>query len=442
MTTPAVVRFAPSPTGQPHLGNLRTALFDWLLARSTGGRFILRIDDTDRARYDASAEAAMIDALAWLALDADEGPVRQSERLGRYHEAADQLMAAGAAYRPGGEPQIVRLRTDTAALHQFEDVLRGSIEVPGEDVPRDPVLIKSDGYPTYHLASTVDDIDMNITHVLRGAEWIPSTPIHMQIIAALGADAPAWVHLPLVVDPNGKKFSKRDAASQVATYRAEGYLPGAMINALALLGWHPGTEQDVFSVEELVEAFSVERLNVSNAVLDPDRLRWFNRQHLARLQEADLAALLTPVIGAVYDVERPAAWWTMLAHTIRDEVTVLSDAPGAARFAFEFDLAAFDDDVIEMLHSDAARAVIEAAIDGLRDADPLTLESSNAFFKDLRTRFKKSDGWGGRAVMMPLRAALTGALHGPHLSDAAAVLGNTGCIERLEAVQRAGLLDH
>ena len=269
MAAPAIVRFAPSPTGPPHPGSLRTALFNWLLARATGGRFILRIEDTDRARYDPDAEAQMLGALRWLGLDWDagpdldgpEGPYRQSERLHLYQDAAEALVVAGAAYRPTDEPGVVRLKTPETGVLSFEDAVRGTIRFDAAEIPQSPVLLKSDGYPTYHLAAVADDHAMGITHVLRGEEWIPSTPLHVLIHEALGWQPPLFAHLPLVTDTHGQKLKKRAARSAALAYREQGFLPQAVMNYLALLGWHPGGEQEVYSPDEMVAAFRLDRLS-------------------------------------------------------------------------------------------------------------------------------------------------------------------------------------
>ncbi|GAB4468163.1 MAG: glutamate--tRNA ligase [Anaerolineae bacterium] len=443
MHQPCVVRFAPSPTGPPHLGNLRTALFDWLLARATGGRFILRVDDTDRRRFDPEAEALILESVRWLGLEWDEGPdiggpngpYRQSERLELYHAAAERLIAQGQAYRPPADPQIVRLKTPLEGVIRFQDFLRGPITFEYRRVPRDPVLIKSDGFPTYHLATVVDDHAMGITHVLRGEEWIPSTPIHLQIIEALGYTPPIYVHLPLVVDANRRKLAKRDPRSKFTTYRDGGYLPAALINYLALLGWHPGIPQEVFTLQELAALFTLERISPAPAMFDEGRLRRFNRQHVARLTAAELAAHTIPLIRAAYPqaARYDDAWLTRLTALVADEITLLTDVVPAVQFAFDYSPAALAGEALDALNSEAARPVLTALRDALAGVEVLDDESSRAVFKELRDRFKRTQGWGGKQVMFPARAALTGSLQGPHLSDVAALLGPAECRRRLDA---------
>jgi nondiscriminating glutamyl-tRNA synthetase len=481
VTEPAVVRFAPSPTGPPHLGNLRTALFDWLVARASGGRFIVRIEDTDQARRDAQAEAQMLSALRWLGLDWDEGPdiggphgpYRQSERLGLYAEAADRLIAAGDAYRctcsterveivqkrlraqgkmavydnhcrdlgigPTDAPHVIRFKMPLEGSLTFHDLVRGEIRFDVEKLAGDMVLVKSDGFPTYHLAMAVDDHAMEITHVIRGEEWIPSTPLHMLLFAALGWDAPRFAHLPLVTDKSGKKIKKREPGFQASTYQEGGYLPEAVANALAFLGWHPGTTDEVFSRDELIARFSLNRISKSPAAFDEDKLRWFARRHMARLSLDALADLVIPLIEAEYPgaAGRDRGWLLGLVAALREDLVTLNDAVPAAHFAFE--AGPITPEARGALSSEQARPVLEALRDKLRLAAALDAEGATALFKDLRTEFKVSHGWAGAAVMFPPRAALTGSTSGPHLADVLLVLGKDESLRRVESAL-AGLV--
>jgi glutamyl-tRNA synthetase len=442
MTEPAVVRFAPSPTGPPHLGSLRTALFNWLLARATGGRFILRIDDTDRARYSSTAESDMVEALHWLGLSWDEGPdiggphapYRQSERLNSYHAAAEALVSGGFAYHRADEPGVVRLRTPREGSLIWHDLVRGEIAVRYARIPSDPVLVKTDGYPTYHLATVVDDQQMGITHVLRGEEWIPSTPIHLLIWAGLGGTPPQYAHLPLVTDRQGQKLKKRDPRYLVMPYRQAGFLPQAVMNHLALLGWNPGAEQDIFTPDELVAQFSLARLSGSASAFDEDRLRWFNRQHIARLSPEQLAHLTAPLIRDAYPAAagRDDAWLARLVALVHDELATLNDVIPAVQFAFETE--ALTGIAREALASEQAVPVLTALRAALLAADKLDSGTSGGLFRELREQLKSAHGWSGRAVMFPARAALTGTVEGPHLSDVAALLGREECLRRIDRV--------
>jgi len=321
------VRFAPSPTGYLHVGGARSALFNWLFAKHTGGKFLLRIEDTDQSRYNEQALHDLMRDLKWLGLDWDEGPgvegphgpYIQSQRLPMYRKAADELLAKGAAYRcfctserldalrkrqeenklpPGydrhcrdlspaesdaraaaGEQHVVRLKSPMTGKTVFNDLIRGEIEYQNH-VLDDLMLLKTDGYPTYHLAHVVDDHDMRISHVLRGDEWIPSTPRHILLFQAFGWEPPIYCHLPVILAPGGGKLSKRKGAVSVGEYREKGYLPEALFNFLALLGWSPGDEREKMSLEELIEMFTLERIMPKSAAFDETKLEWLNGQYL------------------------------------------------------------------------------------------------------------------------------------------------------------------
>jgi glutamyl-tRNA synthetase len=321
------VRFAPSPTGYLHLGGARSALFNWLFAKKMGGKFLLRIEDTDQNRYNEQALHDLMRDLKWLGLNWDEGPevggphepYVQSQRLSKYRKAADELVAKGAAYRcfctserlddlrrrqeenklpPGydrhcrdlsseesdrraaaGEAHVVRFRAPLTGRTVFRDFVRGEIEYQNH-VLDDLVLLKTDGFPTYHLAHVVDDHDMAITHVLRGDEWIPSTPRHVLLFQAFGWEPPVYCHLPVILAPGGGKLSKRKGAVSVGEYREKGYLPHALFNFLALLGWSPGDEREKMTLQELIDAFTLERIMPKSAAFDETKLEWLNGQYL------------------------------------------------------------------------------------------------------------------------------------------------------------------
>ena len=338
------VRFAPSPTGALHLGNLRTALFDWLAARAGGGTFVLRIEDTDQGRHVAGSEAHILETLRWLGLDWDEGPevggphapYIQSERSSRYAAVGEELAGRGAAYwcdcsrerleavrtqaqrekrpprydrhclgrqaevaeaRAAGTPVVLRLRMPEGTA-TWEDVVRGHMEIDNAEVD-DQVLLKSDGFPTYHLANVVDDHEMDITHVIRAEEWIPSTPKHIAIYAAMGWEVPVFAHVPWVLGEDRQKLSKRRGAQDVLSYRDQGYLPQAVVNAMALLGWSSPDAEEVLTPAELAERFSLDRVQSSPAVYDPKRLDALNGQHIRRLPDDALAQALAPWLPEV-----------------------------------------------------------------------------------------------------------------------------------------------
>ncbi|MBX4204591.1 MAG: glutamate--tRNA ligase [Candidatus Doudnabacteria bacterium] len=325
-------RFAPSPTGFLHVGGLRTALFAFLFARKNNGEFVLRIEDTDKARTVEGAAEGIITSLKEFGLNFDDGPIFQSERLSLYKKYAEELVSKGDAYycfctperldalRKGqeaakhapkydkhclnlakdeietrissGEPHVIRLNVPAAKTIRFTDLVHGEISISSNDLD-DQVLLKSDGYPTYHLAVVVDDHDMNITHVIRGEEWIPSTPKHILLYSAFGWESPQHAHLPLLLSKTKKKLSKRDGDVAVKDYLEKGYLPEAMLNFVAFLGWNPKTEQEVFSLGELIEVFGFDKVNKSGAVFDLDKLDWINGLYIRKLTIEDLFARIS-----------------------------------------------------------------------------------------------------------------------------------------------------
>ena len=329
------VRFAPSPTGFPHIGNIRTALFNWLFARHNSGTFILRIEDTDVARKVEGAEEMIIDSLNWLGMDYDEGPVYQSRRLNKYREAADRLIAEDKAYRcycsperldamrreqmknkqpPGydrtcrnltdsqraelesrGIIPVVRFKSPLEGTTEFSDLIKGDIEFDNSTLD-DFVLLKSDGYPTYHLANIIDDHEMNITHVLRADEWISSTPRHVLLYAAMGWQPPEFGHLPMILGTDRSKLSKRHGATAINEYREQGFLPETMINFLALLGWSLDDKTEIMSCDEIIKNFSLERVSKTAAIFNKEKLEWMNGVYIRGLSIEQLARRAMPFL--------------------------------------------------------------------------------------------------------------------------------------------------
>jgi glutamyl-tRNA synthetase len=286
------VRFAPSPTGYLHVGGARTALFNWLLARRHGGTFVLRIEDTDAERSSWEMVTGIVDGMRWLGLDWEEGPdvggphapYFQSQRLEKYREHAQALVRDGKAYVDEG---AVRFRVPKPGLTRFDDQVHGAIEFDNEHI-EDFVILRSDGHPTYHLSVVVDDIDMAITHVVRGDDHISNTPKQVLLYQAFGRPSPAFAHVPLIMGPDKKRLSKRHGATSVMEYQRLGYLAEAMVNFLALLGWSPGGDREVLSRDELKQLFTLEGISGGNAVFNAEKLDWFNQQHIGRLAGDDL----------------------------------------------------------------------------------------------------------------------------------------------------------
>ncbi len=287
------VRFAPSPTGQLHIGGARTALYNWLLARKHGGTLVLRIEDTDRERSTPENVEQILDALRWLEIDWDEGPLSQVERAARHREQIDRLLADGAAYEDDG---AVRLRVPDEGETVVSDVIRGDVTFPHAAID-DFVIARSDGSALYNLAVAVDDLDMGIDHVVRGEDHLSNTPRQVMILKALGAEPPVYAHLPLLHGTDGKKLSKRHGAASVQALRDAGYLPEAVRNYIALLGWGLDAETTFMSTDELVQGFSLEKVSRSPAVFDEQKLRWMNGRYLRELPAEDVAARLEPLLG-------------------------------------------------------------------------------------------------------------------------------------------------
>jgi len=478
-------RFAPSPTGLPHVGSAHTALFNWLFAHSASGQFILRIEDTDAARQMDDAAAAMIQALRWLGLDWDEGPdvggphgpYVQSQRLELYHGHAMQLVEEGAAYRcfcsrqrleqvrreqtarrqaphydghcrdippqqsarraDSGESFVIRFRVPAEGETRMQDLLCGNIAFHNATLG-DFVVLKSDGYPTYHLANVVDDHFMRISHVLRAAEWVPSTPFHVLLYGAFGWEPPAFAHLPLILGPDRSKLSKRSGGASLMEHRRLGYLPEALVHYLATLGWTPQPGSSTLSAEELVALFSPEQLSRSPSVFDTERLNWFNRQYLKRLSVDELTEQVVPYLQEAYGCSTrhegtslsAEEWLHTLVDVVRDELSCLSDIVNSSRFVFS-DNVASDAEAQEVLAQPPAIDVLQAFADGWARLPVHDYDTAEAFFKELRRRFKAERGLSGKSVMQPIRAALTGNMAGPCLVAAATLLGRDRCLARI-----------
>ena len=493
--TPTRVRFAPSPTGPLHIGGVRTALYNYLLAKKSGGAFILRIEDTDQSRYVEGAEAYIREALAWCGLHPDEGPeqggeygpYRQSERSSRYREAVGRLLAAGKAYyafdtpqalddlraaaeadkrtfrydastREGldnglrldavalearlatDEPRVVRLRVEPDEEVVFSDEIRGTVRVSSDQLD-DKVLLKADGLPTYHLANVVDDEHMGITHVVRGEEWLPSTAHHVLLYRAFGWEAgmPTFAHLPLILKPEGKgKLSKRDGAKfgmpvfplewhdpttgdTYAGFRESGFLPEAVVNFLALLGWNPGTEQELFSLEELTKAFSLEQVSKSGARFDFDKAKWFNQQYVMALDEEAFTSAASRVLARA-DLPDAAnieeGFVRSIYPLLRERLVTLEELPTEHRYAFVTP-EAYDEGQVLKRAAKVSPKQYEAVTRALESVGEWRAASIGGGVKS-----SVAEAGGKPGAVFPLyRIALTGGMSGPDVFALSEVLG-------------------
>lgn len=477
------VRFAPSPTGYLHVGGARTALFNWLFARRHGGIFVLRIEDTDVERSSWDMVEGILDGLRWLGLEWDEGPkvggsygpYFQSERLDRYRAMAERLVAEGHAYycyctqealkarREAAEraglgwkydracralsarevaarerdraPRAVRVRVPDGDVC-FDDLVHGPIAFDGGNI-EDFVVLRSDGHPTYHLSVVVDDVEMAITHVVRGDDHISNTPKQVLIYRALGAPPPRFAHVPLILGPDKKRLSKRHGATSVMEYARRGYLPEAMVNFLALLGWGPGTNQEVFTRDELVAAFALEGISGGNAVFNAEKLDWFNVQHMARLAPDELARRLRPSFeGAglwdeAYLGDRHA-WFFAVLELIRPRAKRLTDFVEVGNFFFsemvQYGSAAVD----KHLRAPGMRghlAALGAAFASLPAFDPMAIEAALRATAEAR-------GVKAATLIHATRVAVTGKTASPGLFEVLALVGRERVRARLEAAGR------
>ena len=478
-TDPSVrVRFAPSPTGRLHIGGLRTALYNYLFARKHDGDFVLRIEDTDQARYEPGAEDDIRDALSWTGLEYDEGPeqggdygpYRQSERTERYRQYAETLIEAGRAYyafdseeeleqmrdehgaydsstrgqmrnsltladdeverlRSESENAVVRLKVPRRESVQFEDEIRGAVSFDTEEID-DQVLLKSDGMPTYHLANIVDDHLMDISHVIRGEEWLSSTPKHVLMYDALGWEPPTFAHLPLILSPTGGKLSKRDANElgipvYVTDYREAGYEPDALLNFLALLGWSPGTEEELFGLDDMIDAFSLDRVGASGVQFDLDKLRWVNEHSVRDLSIDALAERARPYIETEgYEVSDERL--RTICELVQDRIQVAPEVVTDNRYFFE-DPDEYEEAGVEKRWNEESADLLLAYTERLEEVDTFDTDTVETELRDLADE----KGVGAGAIIHPSRLAVSGRSYGPGVFGLLAAVGKKACIRRM-----------
>ena len=492
------VRFAPSPTGGLHMGGIRTALFNYLFAKKHGGDFILRIEDTDQTRFVEGAEEYIIESLKWCGIEPNEGvgfgdgkhaPYRQSERknLGIYKTYANKLIASGFAYYAfdtteeleemrkrleaakvvapqynavsrlnmrnsltlseddvkklleQGEKYVVRLKVPRNEEIRFNDIIRGWVTVNSAQVD-DKVLLKSDGMPTYHLAHIVDDIEMEITHAVRGEEWLPSAPAHILIYRYLGLEdqMPKLAHLPLILNPDGNgKISKREArfpvfplswhdpreATPYIGYKESGYYPEAFINILALLGWNPGNNEELFSVDQLAQLFSFERVHKSGAKFDPEKAKWFNQQYLRAKSDNELSLLFAPILKEKGH-EKDDTFMIDFCKLVKEKVQFVHEFWDHGKYIFEAPTS-YDQKIMTKKWNDTSVTLFNSVLITFNSIDTWTSQNIHDAFEDLLKTTGKID-------MQLLRVLITGVAGGPQLFDMLALIGKDEVIKRLE----------
>jgi glutamyl-tRNA synthetase len=412
------VRMAPSPTGYLHVGGVRTFLFNWLFARHAGGEFRLRIENTDTTREVAEAVDQIQDSLQWLGLDWDGEVTFQLDRIDDCRRVAEQLVADGKAYEDEG---AIRFRMPDDGTTGWDDVVRGRVEVPNETI-EDLVLVRSDGRPTYNFASPMEDVWDGITHVIRAEDHISNTPKQINIIRAIGADLPVYAHVPNVNGPDGKKLSKRHGDTGVDEFRKAGYLPDALVNFLALLGWAPDGETTIMSRDELVERFTLERVSSSPAQFDYAKLDWMNGMYLRALPADEFAHRLVVWLGDQgYDWD--AGLVRKAAPLVQEKISRLGEFPAFAGFLFH------DVDV----SVDGQADVVLAARDALASLEPFTAEAIEAALRGVLDRL----GLKPRQGFQPIRVAVTGSTVSPGLFESIELLGRAKTLERLSAAAGA-----
>jgi glutamyl-tRNA synthetase len=418
---PPVVRFAPSPTGFLHIGGVHTALFNWLFARHEGGEFRLRIENTDTSREVAEATEQIHDSLSWLGLDWDGPTTFQLDRMDRCKDEAARLVSEGKAYEDEG---AIRIRMPDEGATSWDDLVRGTIEFPNEKL-EDLVAVRADGRPTYNFASPVEDWLDGITHVIRGDDHISNTPKQIRILEALGAPVPAYAHLGSILGPDGRKLSKRHGAVSVAEFRRDGYYAPALFNYLALLGWSYDDRTEIFSRDELISLFTLERVGASPATFDYQKLTHLNGVYLRALSRNEYADLL-----AAYLREQGLDWNEELvrraAPLVQEKIATLGEFPAFAGFLFE----RVDPDRALL---DGSSPLLRAAHDALEDVDPFEAEPIEATLRELAERL----GLKPREAFQPIRVAVTGSKVSPGLFESIELLGREETLARLAAASSA-----
>ncbi len=472
------VRFAPSPTGYLHVGGLRTALYNYLFAKQNNGKFILRIEDTDRNRFVEGAEEQLINSLNWAGLQYDEGPdkegehgpYRQSERLDIYKKYSDQLISQGDAYYcfctqerlqalreeqqkqklpqakydkhclnlsnneiennlNEGKPFVIRLNVKPGMPVAFNDAVKGRIEFHREVID-DQVLIKGDGFPTYHMANVVDDHLMKISHVIRGEEWLSSTPKHVLLYNSFGWELPIFAHLPLLLNPDRTKLSKRQGDVAVEDYRDKGYLQKALVNFVALLGWGPQDNQEILNIEELLQKFSLDRVNSSSAIFNVEKLNWLNEQHLKLTDRNELLEILkSELSNSKYeDHQLSDEILLMIIESMIERITFVKDIITNSPYFFEAPVE-YDETVIaKRWKENSAELLDQLKEEYLKIEAPAKEDYENALRK-----VADANGVGAGKIIHPLRLAVSGVGGGPGLFDITAIIGKDETVRRIES---------
>ncbi len=431
--SPVRVRFAPSPTGYLHIGGARTALFNWLFARHHNGVFILRIEDTDIKRSEDKYLEEILDSLKWLGMDWDEGPYFQSKRFDLYKEYAERLIKQGDAYLTSeegkeGKTQAVRFKTPREMVY-IDDLIHGRIQFDNSLIEDDLVIMKSDGSPTYNFACVIDDATLGITHVIRGDDHISNTPKQLPLYKALGFDIPRFAHIPLILGEDRSRLSKRHGAASVTSYREEGYMPEAVINYLALLGWSPGNDIEILSGSEIIDKFELSNVNKTNAVFNIDKLKWMNGQYIRLTPVENLYDLLVPLLkeGNLYKESPDREKIIEVIKLLQKRIFTLSEFIPQARIFFESKVEFVEGAKEKYLTNQNIKNWFDELINVLNSITSFDIETLEKEFRALTTRLGIKTG----ELVHPTRVALTGRTIGPGLFETMHLLGKETVIKRL-----------
>ena len=426
------VRFAPSPTGKVHIGNIRAAIYNWLFARHTGGKFLLRVEDTDLERSTPEAIQVLFECMEWLGLDYDEEVFYQTKNVKRHLEVVDQLLASGHAYkvektsRDGKTGVVTMFKMPKEGTIAFDDIVKGHMAKKAEDI-QDFAIVRSDGSPIFHIANVVDDIDQRVTHIIRGDDHVENTFKHICIFKALGAPVPQYGHLSMIVNQQGKPYSKRDGAAFVGEYREQGYLPEALFNYLLLLGWNPGDDREVLTREEMVKLFNLEDVHVTPAMFDPKKLAWMNGEYIKKIPAEAFKAELKSHASSLSSADaHDEAWWDYLCAQIQPRTKFLNDLDTSLVCFFKDDFAFDQKAVDKRLKKEGVKATLLDLIQRFSAVSDWTAPVLEELVKGL------SQGNGMGPWVHPIRVAVSGRGEGIGLFEMLQLLGKEKTLARLQ----------
>ncbi len=424
------VRFAPSPTGKVHIGNIRAAIYNWLFARHTGGKFLLRVEDTDLERSTPEAIEVLFECMKWLGLDWDEEVFYQTKNVKRHLEVVDQLLASGHAYkvertsRDGKTGVVTMFKMPKEGVIEFDDIVKGHMAKKAEDI-QDFAIVRSDGSPIFHIANVVDDIDQRVTHIIRGDDHVENTFKHICIFRALGAPVPKYGHLSMIVNQQGKPYSKRDGAAFVGEYREQGYLPEALFNYLLLLGWNPGDDREVLTREEMIKLFELEKVHVTAAMFDPKKLAWMNGEYIKKIPQGDFVNEVKTRAG-----DAPAhddAWWNYLAEQLQPRTKFLNDIPSMVRCFVSDDFPFDEKAVAKRLKKPGVKELLLDLVERFSKVEDWSAPTLEALVKEL------SQGNGMGPWVHPIRVAVSGRGEGIGLFEMLQLIGKEKTLSRLKS---------